>query len=79
MLIWLWLQNQYFTSLENALCISNNPPEALGAADPCHCDISRNHINSVLFSSTYSARMGHRGYIHINAPKCSGALCIFPE
>lgn len=24
MLIWFWLQNQYFTSLENALSISNN-------------------------------------------------------
>lgn len=40
MLIWFWLQNQYFTSLENALSISNNQQSAGSRTPPCHSDIS---------------------------------------
>lgn len=73
MLIWFWLQNQYFTSHENALCISNNPNRG-----PWELHVALAGTTSILHCSVPLKlhKWGHHGYIRINALKCWGALCI---
>lgn len=62
MLIWFWLQNQYFTSLENALSISNNQQSAREPHNPhpATLTLALNSIVSVLFAFTHNVCVCHQ-------------------